>query len=308
MVVCAYTDERWDDLVDCVSSLLAQEDPVAEVVLVIDHNEKLLARCRQQWPQLRVIPNQDRKGLSGARNCGWRSCRGNVIAFVDDDAAADPHWSRELLAAYDDDVLGVGGRILPRWPEPDGQPSWWPNSFNWVVGCTYTGMPTKRSRVRNAIGANMSVRRSALVQVDGFAETLGRVGKVPLGAEETAMYLHAASCNPGMSVVYEPRALVHHRVSQDRVTARYFVMRCFGEGRSKARMTRMNIAPAPEALGAERQYVVRTLPLEMVRGLFSSDPRRGLAVIVGLLFTLAGYLQEWVTSRPQEQRSTTSTT
>lgn len=293
VVVCAYTDERWDDLVLCVSSLLAQQDPVGEILLVIDHNDALLAKCRAYWPQLSVIPKAGPKGLSGARNTGWRTCRGPLIAFIDDDASADPVWSREMARAYGDDVLGVGGRIDPIWPG-GGKPSWWPTAFNWVVGCTYTGMPRRRSRVRNAIGANMSVRKHVLERVEGFETSLGRVGKVPLGAEETAMYLKAGTVYEGMSVVYEPAARVHHRVTPERVTVEYFVKRCFGEGRSKARMTRLNLAPQAEALGTERTYVVRTLPLAMLRGLLSTDPRRGLAVLLGLFCTAAGYLEDVV--------------
>lgn len=294
VVVCAYTEQRWHDLVLCISSLLAQQDRVGEVLLVIDHNEALLSRCRAQWPQLQVVPNTGPKGLSGARNTGWPMCRGPLVAFVDDDASADRVWSRELTRAYGQDVLGVGGHIDPVWPE-DAPPTWWPNSFNWVVGCSYTGMPQRRSRVRNAIGANMSVRKHVLESVDGFEISLGRVGKVPLGAEETAMYLKAGSLYPDMSVVYEPSARVQHRVTPERVTASYFVKRCFGEGRSKARMTRMRLAPRGEALGTERTYVVRTLPLAMLGGLCSTDPRRGLAVLLGFSCTAAGYLQEVVT-------------
>ncbi|MBK8435496.1 MAG: glycosyltransferase family 2 protein [Austwickia sp.] len=294
VVVCAYTDERWDDLLACVSSLIEQQDPVGEIVVVIDHNPQLLHICRRQWPDLRVVPNAGAKGLSGARNTGWRLCSGPLVAFIDDDACADAAWSRELAGAYADDVLGVGGYIDPIWPD-GGQPSWWPSAFNWVVGCSYTGMPRQRSRVRNAIGANMSVRKHVLEDVEGFATSLGRVGKVPLGAEETAMYLKAGTLHQGMSVLYEPAARVHHRVTSERVTADYFVKRCFGEGRSKARMARMNLAPQSQALHTERTYVVRTLPIAVVQGLFSSDPRRGLAVILGLLCTAAGYLQEVVT-------------
>lgn len=291
VVVCAYTDERWDDLVRCVTSLLEQRAPVGEILLVIDHNDRLLARCREQWPQLAVIPNAGPKGLSGARNSGWRRCSGPLIAFVDDDASADPTWSREMARAYGEDVLGVGGRIDPVWPD-GGQPSWWPSAFNWVVGCSYTGMPRRRSRVRNAIGANMSVRKHVLERVDGFETSLGRVGKVPLGAEETAMYLKAGTVYEHMSVLYEPAARVNHRVTAERATVGYFVKRCFGEGRSKARMTRLNLAPQAKALGTERTYVLRTLPLAMLRGLLSTDPRRGLAVLLGLFSTAAGYAQE----------------
>ncbi|HLI56097.1 MAG TPA: glycosyltransferase, partial [Actinomycetota bacterium] len=45
VVVCAYTERRWDDLVAAVASLKAQTDPPFEIILSIDHNPELYARA-----------------------------------------------------------------------------------------------------------------------------------------------------------------------------------------------------------------------------------------------------------------------
>src|SRR5581483_12443163 len=100
----------------------------------------------------------------GARNTGVSVATGSVCAFLDDDAEAAPDWLAWLVKAYaDKDVLGVGGAIEPAWQ--DRRPEWFPEEFDWVVGCSYRGMPVISADTRNLIGANMSFRRDVLVNV-----------------------------------------------------------------------------------------------------------------------------------------------
>ena len=57
------------------------------------------------------------------------------------------------------------GRRRRTWPRPsgrDGRPRWFPPEFDWVVGCSYTGLPETVAPVRNLIGAAMSFRRQHL--------------------------------------------------------------------------------------------------------------------------------------------------
>jgi glycosyltransferase involved in cell wall biosynthesis len=286
VVVCAYTLDRWADLERAVGSLLAQAEPVGEVLLVVDHSDALLDAARRRWPDLAVVASTGPKGLSGARDTGAALARGTVVAYLDDDAAAAPDWSARLAAAYGPGVLGVGGHIAPRWPA-GRRPSWWPPAFDWVVGCSYQGLPERTARVRNVIGANMSVRRDVLLAVGGFDGRVGRVGAAATGCEETEMYIRAAAATGG-HVVYEPAARVEHTVAPQRVSWRYFLRRCGGEGRSKAVVAAL--AGADSALASERAYTTRVLPRAFVRGLLSRDPRRGVAVVLGLVWTASGYL------------------
>ena len=114
-----------------------------------------------------------------------RVARGDVVAFLDDDAEADPGWLEELLAQYDDPhVAGAGGRAMAVWPQR--RPRWFPPEFDWVVGCSYTGLPETVSPVRNLIGAAMSFRRTIFDQLGSFDTEMGRLGVLPLGCEETS--------------------------------------------------------------------------------------------------------------------------
>jgi O-antigen biosynthesis protein len=292
VVICAYTDRRWEDIVGAVASLRAQTRPPARTILVVDHNPPLLERAQAAFPDVRVVPNEGRQGLSGARNTGVAHAIGEVVAFLDDDARAEPDWLERLAAGYANPlVVGVGGAATPVWP--GRRPRWLPPEFDWVVGCSFTGMPEAPAPVRNLIGANMSFRREVFGSVGGFTDGIGRVGSRPLGCEETELGIRLRQWRPGARLVYEPAAVVRHRVTADRTAWRYFCSRCFAEGISKAIVSRR--VGAKDALETERRYVRSVLPRAIVRGL---DPRRrhrsaGVAragaIVTGLLLAGAGY-------------------
>src|SRR6266566_7448096 len=172
VIICAYTEERWNELVAAVESVQQQTLLPREIIVVIDHNPNLLKRVQEQLPGLIAIENSRVKGASGARNSAAIVARGEVLAFLDDDAIAEVNWIEHFTTCYTDPhVIGVGGKIEPLWSGK--RPSWFPNEFNWVVGCTYPGIPTENTPVRNVIGANMSVRRHVLMAVGGFRESFG---------------------------------------------------------------------------------------------------------------------------------------
>ncbi|OPC83617.1 hypothetical protein B4N89_24140 [Embleya scabrispora] len=289
VVVCAYTMDRWDDLTAALGSLRAQDEAPAEIILVADHCHELAARASAAFPDVTVLRNRGRRGLSGARNTGVEGARGDVVAFLDDDAVAEPDWTMRLLDGYaDPNVLGVGGRIRPNWDT--GRPTWFPAEFDWVVGCTYRGMPEQAAPVRNLIGANMSFRRSVLLDVGGFRTDLGRVGTRPLGCEETELCLRAAARHRGGVLGYEPAAVVRHRVPAARTTWRYFRARCWAEGLSKAAVSRH--AGTGRALASERSYLASTIPRALVRP-FAPEPGPPKAtvpaLVLGVLTTALGY-------------------
>ena len=288
VVVCAFDAGRWERTVEAIESILAQDVPVDEVLLVIDHNSELLERARAVFPgpPVRVVASRGARGLSGARNTGVAETSSEIVAFLDDDAVAEPTWIRHLLTAYDDgDVVACGGAVLPML---DGdRPAWWPVEFDWIVGCSYTGLPTERADVRNVIGANMSARRDAVVAVGGFPEGIGRIGSRPVGCEETDLYIRLTQHQPGARVVYEPAAVVHHFVPASRLSWRYFRSRCLAEGLSKAQVAAR--VGSERALASERSYTLKVLPRGVVRGLRDGVPGRSLAIAAGLALTTFGY-------------------
>jgi len=288
VVVCTYSLDRWGILTESVGSVLRQATPAeVEVVVVIDHNEELLARARHEFPGCTVVANDGPQGLSAARNTGVRVARGAVVLFLDDDATVADGWLASHHDAYlDATVIGTAGLVVPRW-EAGAPPSWWPHEFDWVVGCTYIGAPTERVAVRNPIGANMGFRRAAILDAGGFSADLGRVGTVPVGCEETELSIRIAVTHPGTHVLSLPDAACHHLVPATRASWSYFWRRCLAEGRSKAVVA--TFAGAGAATAAERTYATRTLPRGVGRALRRGQLRKAAAVIAGLSATAAGF-------------------
>jgi glucosyl-dolichyl phosphate glucuronosyltransferase len=292
VVICTWTGARWQELREAVRSVARQSHPPLETIVVVDHDTTLLGRAREELEDVVVIPNTEERGLSGARNSGLAIARGDVVAFLDDDALAASDWLRLLAGEYEDEsVLGVGGAIEPVWEK---RPHWFPAEFGWVVGCTYRGLPRERAAVRNLIGASMSFRRELFSELGGFRHGIGRLGTRPVGCEETDFCLRVERAHPGGCFIYQPLALVHHRVPAHRARWRYFLARCYGEGLSKALI--VDAAGFRRGLAAERAYTARALTSGFCSALLAaltfrdrSGFLRATAIAAGLGAAAAGF-------------------
>jgi glycosyltransferase involved in cell wall biosynthesis len=286
VVIAAFSSERWQRLREAVASVTAQSSPALETIVVIDHNPDLLARARRELPAV-VIPNAGARGASGARNTGVAHSRGEVVAFLDDDAAAAPDWLGRLTAHFaDPGVVGVGGRLDPLWVT--ARPRWFPAEFGWTIGASYAGMPERTARVRNVWASNMAVRRAAFEAAGGFRENFGKVGAVSR-PEDTDLCMRVDSG----AWLYDPACAVNHWVPAARTRFRYFLVRCFNEGRGKAGLAALNGAGG--STSEERGYATRVLPRAVLRDLGealrgdAAGALRGAAIIAGLGVTMAGF-------------------
>jgi glycosyltransferase involved in cell wall biosynthesis len=292
VIICAYTAERWDDTMRAVASVQAQQPAPNEVILVVDHNPELLARLVAALPGVRVVPNAGERGSSEARNTGVALATGDLVAFLDDDAVAQPGWLAALTAHYSDPgVMGVGGRTAPGWAT--NRPRWWPPEFDWVIGCAYTGR--EPGIVRNLHGGNDSFRRDVFVN-GGFPPQIARSAqdRRPLSGEATEFCIRAGKAWPRRVFIYDDRAVIKHRIPEAREKFSYFCSRCFSEGLSKAVVT--TSVGLGAGLATERRYTAVTLPAGVLRGLRRAA--RGDwaallpagAIIAGLMSTALGYV------------------
>ncbi len=295
VVICAYTEARWQELLDAIESLKSQSLAPREIIVVIDHNPALFERVARAVEGVVVIENGQARGLSGARNSGIARAQGDVIAFMDEDAIAAPDCLAHLSQGFSDPrVLGVGGASFPVWSK--NNPGWLPEEFYWVVGCSYKGLAQSTRVVRNLIGCNMAFRRLVFDEIGGFRIGIGRIGTNPVGCEETELCIRAGQHWKNGIFLFEPLAFVHHRVTEERTHFRYFLQRCYAEGNSKALVARI-VGPG-DGLASEWQYTFFTLPKGVIRGIgetfLKRDPSglaRSFTILVGLAVTTAGYLR-----------------
>ena len=284
VIICVYTELRWDDILAAIRSAHAQTRKFESVIVVVDHNERLFDRLRAETLDIQLVANSGAKGLSSARNCGIAATRSDLVAFLDDDAAAEPRWLEVLAGHFENpDVMGVGSWVTPLWT---GQkPKWFPAQYLWVVGCSYEGMPTELSEIRNLFGGSMVVRRSLFSSVGGFDSRLGRdTGVLPLGCEETELCIRARAATESVRFLLDPTVAITHRVNSERLTAKYFFLRCLAEGVSKWRLTK--ICGEHMGLSSERRFLTHVLPPAVLKTVL--DFCKGDAAALVRLFLLLG--------------------
>jgi len=311
VIICAYDCRRWSCLVEALESVRAQIPRPERVLLVVDHNDKLLKMARDHWAEdqgevpVSVVANRRSPGLSGARNTGIEETASPVIAFLDDDAIAQSGWlERLLLTLKRPGVLVCGGWATPA--DPSIIPCWWPPEYDWVVGCSHVGLPIGGGPVRNVIGCAMAFRREVFDLAGVFDEGVGRLGTNPLGCEETELCIRLTALVGGQPIHLVPDAVVRHQVEPERYTWCYFRRRCFAEGRSKARV---RARTSSEATSVEASYLRRTvLPAIVDAGsdVFRRRPgalRRMSVLGAGVGIASAGYGSEQILNLGRRARA-----
>lgn len=291
VVICTYAGERCSQLRDAVRSVQQQTLPPSQVIVVVDHNESLLARARRELHGVQVVENADASGLRGARNSGLRAATASCVAFLDDDAQATERWLEFLAEPYEDpEVAGVGGLTQPVWD--GGRPSWFPPEFDWIVGGAYRGMSLERQEVRNLWGGNMSFRRDLVTTIGGF-----RIG---YSCDDTELCIRLRQRWPSKRFIFVPEAGVLHHVDRSRLTVSRFLARCYFEGGSKAVISRL--VGAHDGLASERRYTREVLPQGLKRGVADfanrSDPAgmaRAAMIVGGFASAASGYVLGQVT-------------
>ena len=159
VVVCTHNGSR--TLRRCLEGVTKLRYPRYEVIVVDDGSTDATPAIAAEF-DVRLISIEPR-GLSAARNVGLAAARGDIVAYLDDDAWPDPDWLRFLALAFRaSDHAAIGGPNLP--PSDEGP----------VATCVANspGGPThvllSDSEAEHIPGCNMAFRRHALECIGGF--------------------------------------------------------------------------------------------------------------------------------------------
>jgi GT2 family glycosyltransferase len=221
-------------LAECLAALSAQVPGGALAVVTSGLGEEAVAEHREASEA--TVLEEPRAGLSRARNraLAW-AAEGDapVLAFVDDDAVAEPGWYEALSRRWEeapDEVACVGGPIRPRYAV--APPPWLSDGISFALTLLDRG-PDVRDLdpdLEAVYGANVSFRVDALRLIGGFDPGLGHGsnGRAIFFAEEDEA--QRALVRLGYRVRYVPDAAVEHVIPPERLTRESFLRRRFAFG------------------------------------------------------------------------------
>lgn len=226
---------RLEMVVTCIESLLNQAYENFEIIIVdqmTDSRLDVILRRRFDGDSRIRYVHAVSAGAARARNIGLANAAGAIVAFIDDDAVADPTWLSAVAETFVEESAPalMAGRILPLWA--GARPSWYPRQREFLLGLYDIGdQPCPLPYDDLPIAANMAGLRDVIMDSGGFDERLGCnyfQSRNRVGGEETILGQRIR--NSGYRLVYEPAAVVRHRVSRSKQTRRYFLKRHFWEG------------------------------------------------------------------------------
>jgi GT2 family glycosyltransferase len=210
--VAICTRERPEDL-DRALSGVAGLTHRPEEIIVVDNAPATLATRRvvERWRTVRYV-HEPGRGLDRARNRALRESRTEIVAFVDDDAVAEPEWLAALLANFQQRrIVCATGLTLPLELATQAQ-ELFEEHCSFVRGFGRRVFDGQRDNplAVGAIGAgvNMAVRREVALALGGFDERLDAGTPSRSGGDHDLFVRLLAA---GHSIAYDPGAVVHHR-------------------------------------------------------------------------------------------------
>jgi glycosyltransferase involved in cell wall biosynthesis len=259
VVVCTYN--RAELLGEALDSLVAQSmAPETYEILVVDNGSTdatpQVVEAFGGRQQVRYVTEQ-RLGLSHARNTGAAAARTPYVAYMDDDARADPGWLEAILEGFEAVTprpVAVGGPIFPYYATP--RADWFKDRYEtYSLGETAHFLPPGNA----LFGSNMAFQRDQIRAYEGFDTRYGRSGKRLLLGEETALFLNMwRERGNELKLYYTPRAIVRHLVPAWKMSVSYQLRRAFLSGRTEMALK------SPPSL-AWRLYWLAGTPYEAAR-------------------------------------------
>src|SRR5271157_386989 len=176
---------------------------------------------------------ENRLGLSHARNRAITEARHDIIGFLDDDVDVEPHWVERISEAFESgDYAAVGGRAFLAYPVP--RPAWLDEVGECLLTKVDLGAVRRLAQPDELYGLNLCIRREWFDRVGSFRTDLGRIGECLLSSEEEELLNRFVAA--GGQLLYEPGAVVAHRVDANRLRRRWFLSRIYWGKRGHARM------------------------------------------------------------------------
>jgi glycosyltransferase involved in cell wall biosynthesis len=220
IIICTYN--RVHNLRTALDSAVRQEfDAHDYEIIVVDGNSTdgtrdFVLGCLEAHENLSYV-NEEKPGLSFARNRGWQISKGKYTAFIDDDCKAPHDWlsrAAEIVERFSPDAFGG-----PFYASYNGKkPAWWKDAYG-------SRKPLQEARMLKdgeyLFGGNLFLRTSLLGALGGFSPAFGPVGRKLGVGDETELLVRLRASGRPPSIYYDPDLFAYHLVHPDRMTLRW---------------------------------------------------------------------------------------
>lgn len=251
VVVCTYN--RADYLIKALKHLKDQKGIARsdyEVIIVNNNStDQTDAYCQRFLNENRHLDwtyvIETRQGHTFSRNRGIDESRGEIIAFIDDDAYVSDTYCAAIIVFLDEhpEVPALGGKIIPVY---EGEPPKWMTRFLLpLVSALDMGQQVKKfSGSKFPIGANMVYRKKVFEKYGKFDTDLGRRGQGLEGGDEKELILRLKKNRE--DIYYVPQVMLEHIIPEKRLKMDY--IKGLARGVAKSEKKRIKKGDSKELL------------------------------------------------------------
>lgn len=305
VIICAFSIKRFKETVECINSVLKNNYKDFEIIVVIDGNEELKRKMASEFKginKILFIGDKIDEGPSIARNRGVGFARGEIVAFIDDDAFGSIDWLGRIVKNFSENpkIMAMGGKLLPVYGNCSVK---LPEELLWIVGCTYNGHPNNKQFVRNVISANMAVKKDVFKEIN-FEVMYPKKKRslfFPIKQLEDTIFGIRLNKKKQDTVLYDPETIVYHNVPKERLKLNYILKRTFSEGILKAKIGVINDTYFfhGKIFSREQDYLI-TLLISIVKNFFALRIKDSLLLSLTVLSVTSGYIIGFILNRSRK--------
>ncbi len=189
---------RKADLCECLNALpLDSLDSHRIEVIVVDDGstDGTIELLRSDYPQIRLLENEQNSGPAFSRNRGTRAARGELVIYLDSDAVPSESWLDEMLKHDDGQTVLLGCIKDYAGDRIQGGPR----------RATFIGksIRCRPEQANTGASCNLGIPRQCFVDIRGFDE------EIPYYFEDCDLCIRAGKA--GYKATYLAEAVVRHK-------------------------------------------------------------------------------------------------